>query len=291
MTYLILSMLCSVGVSVLLKLAAQFGVDTRQAIAVNYGVAATMTALLLKPQLASLAQPRGGAAFSSWALILALGVLLPSVFLAMAAAVRHAGIVRSDAAQRLSLFIPVIAAFTVFGESVETGKLMGLALALAAMTCLVGRYRPGMKGDTSDAGSEGAWRWLLVIWLGYGSIDIMFKQVAKAGTAFAPALLASFVLAGIVMLIWLTWHRVRWDRRNVAGGVLLGLLNFANILFYIRAHQHFANNPTLVFATMNIGVVALGTVVGALAFRERLSARHGLGIALTLLAIVVMLPK
>lgn len=286
MTYLVLSMLCSVGVSVLLKLAAQFRVDTRQAITVNYAVAASMAALLLKPQLAGLAQPS-----ASWALIGALGVLLPSVFLAMAAAVRHAGIVRSDAAQRLSLFIPVIAAFTVFGESPETGKLMGLALALAAMACLVGRYRPGMKGDASDTGGEGAWRWLLAIWLGYGSIDVLFKQVAKAGTAFAPALLASFVLAGVLMLAYLAWRRVAWDRRSMLGGVVLGLLNFANILFYIRAHQHFANHPTMVFATMNIGVVALGTVVGALAFRERLSARHGLGIALTLVAIVVMLPK
>ncbi len=286
MTYLVLSMLCSVGVSVLLKLAAQFGVDTRQAITVNYAVAAAMAALLLKPQLAGLAQPS-----ASWALIAALGVLLPSVFLAMAAAVRHAGIVRSDAAQRLSLFIPVIAAFTVFGESSETGKLMGLALALAAMACLVGRYRPGMKGDASDTGGEGAWRWLLAIWLGYGSIDVLFKQVAKAGTAFAPALLASFVLAGLLMLAYLAWRRVAWNRRSMLGGVLLGLLNFANILFYIRAHQHFASHPTLVFATMNIGVVALGTVVGALAFRERLSARHGLGIVLTLVAIVVMLPK
>ena len=291
MTYLVLSMLCSVGVSVLLKLAAQFGVDTRQAITVNYAVAAIMAALLLKPQLAGLAQPS-----ASWALIGALGVLLPSVFLAMAEAVRHAGIVRSDAAQRLSLFIPVIAAFTLFGESPETGKLMGLALALAAMACLVGRYRPGMKGDASkgdasDTGGEGAWRWLLAIWLGYGSIDVLFKQVAKAGTAFAPALLASFVLAGVLMLVYLAWRRVTWNRRSMLGGVVLGLLNFANILFYIRAHQHFASHPTMVFATMNIGVVALGTVVGALAFRERLSARHGLGIALTLVAIVVMLPK
>jgi drug/metabolite transporter (DMT)-like permease len=285
-TYLVLSMLCSVGVSVLLKLAAQFGVDTRQAITVNYAVAATMAALLLKPQLAGLTQPS-----ASWALIAALGVLLPSIFLAMAAAVRHAGIVRSDAAQRLSLFIPVIAAFTIFGESPETGKLMGLALALAARACLVGRYRPGMKGDATDTGAEGAWRWLLAIWLGYGSIDVLFKQVAKAGTAFAPALLASFVLAGVLMLAYLAWRRVAWDRRSMLGGVLLGVLNFANILFYIRAHQHFASHPTMVFATMNIGVVALGTVVGALAFRERLSARHGLGIALTLVAIVVMLPK
>lgn len=289
MTYLVLSMLCSVAVSVLLKLTGRFGVDVRQAITVNYAVAAVLAWVLLKPAMGSLAQPG-----ASWALILALGVLLPSIFLAMAAAVRHAGIVRSDAAQRLSLFIPVVAAFTLFGESPETGKLAGLVLAIGAMACLVGRPRPGMKGAPADvdaAGSDSAWRWLLLVWLGYGTIDVLFKQFAKIGTGFAPALLASFVLAGVLMLGYLTWRRVRWDRRSMLGGVLLGLLNFGNILFYIRAHQHFSEHPTLVFATMNIGVVALGTVVGALAFRERLSKWHIAGIALTLIAIVVMLPR
>lgn len=50
-------------------------------------------------------------------LFAALGVLLPSVFVIMGKSVESAGIVKSDAAQRLSLFLPIVAALTLFGEN------------------------------------------------------------------------------------------------------------------------------------------------------------------------------
>jgi hypothetical protein len=34
--------------------------------------------------------------------------------------------------------------------------------------------------------------------------------------------------------------------------------NFGNILFYLKAHQAFADNPSTVFAAMNMGVIILG---------------------------------
>ena len=69
------------------------------------------------------------------------------------------------------------------------------------------------------------------------------------------------------------------------GGLLLGCLNFANILFYIRAHQAYGSNPTLVFAGMNLGVITLGTLVGALVFKEKIHSINAAGIALALMAI------
>ena len=73
-------------------------------------------------------------------------------------------------------------------------------------------------------------------------------------------------------------------------GVALGLANFGNILTYIRAHQSLPEHPALVFASMNMGVITLGTLVGALAFREQLTRVNLLGIALALAAIVLMAP-
>jgi hypothetical protein len=36
--------------------------------------------------------------------------------------------------------------------------------------------------------------------------------------------------------------------------------NFGNILFYLKAHQAFADNPSTVFAAMNMGVIILGVL-------------------------------
>ncbi|MBU4611553.1 EamA/RhaT family transporter [Achromobacter sp. GG226] len=281
MFYLVASITCSVAVSVLLKLFRRHGIDPGQAICVNYAVALTMTLLLLQPSMASLQAPA-----TPWAVLIVLGVLLPSVFLAMAASVRHAGIVRSDAAQRLSLFIPLLAAFFLFGQEPTLRTVGGIALALAALFCLLKRHV-----DTPAEGGTYAWLWPLAVWLGYGVIDILFKQMSKAGTAFPAGLAASFTLAGVMMLAYLLLRRTVWARRNLVAGMLLGLLNFGNILFYIRAHQQFPQDPALVFSAMNIGVVGLGALIGAWAFREPLSKINLLGLALTFVAIAVMIPR
>lgn len=289
--YLPASVTCSVTVAVLLKLARRYEVDVRQAVAVNYAVAALLCWGVLRPDPSTLVTPH-----TPWAVLAALGVLLPSVFLAMAAAVRHAGIVRSDAAQRLSLFIPLLAAFLLFGEPVSGRKLAAILLAFSALACLLRRTGSGYSASGGAAAGPAApvgrslWVWPLAVWAGYGVIDILFKQVARAGTAFAGGLLLAFVLAGLLMLAYLLARRVRWERRHLLAGVALGLANFGNILTYIRAHQSLPEHPALVFASMNMGVITLGTLVGALAFREPLTRVNALGIVLALAAIVLMAP-
>lgn len=272
MYFLILSILASVSVAALLKVARKRGWLIEQMIAVNYVMATVLTLLFLQPKMANLAV--GG---TSLGLFVILGVLLPTVFVAMGRAVAVAGIVKSDAAQRLSLFLPVLAAFTIFGEAVVAHRVVGLVLAVVALGCLL------YKRD--DSGHSGGFGWLLAVWLGYGVIDILFKQLSKLGAAFASSLLVVFVLAGVLMFGYLWWRKTRWQRVNVWVGLLLGILNFMNILFYIKAHQAFKDSPTLVFAGMNMGVIVLGTLVGMMGFGERVSRLNVVGVVLALSAI------
>src|SRR3546814_18165076 len=87
--------------------------------------------------------------------------------------------------------------------------------------------------------------------------------MAKSGAVFSSSLFAAFTLAGILIFLYLIVKRSRWQTRNVVAGLALGLLNFGNIYFYIRAHQVFPENPTLVFSAMTIGVLTLGPLVCA----------------------------
>ncbi|CAM4347067.1 EamA/RhaT family transporter [Bordetella muralis] len=279
--YLIASVACSVSVAVLLKLARRYDIDIRQAIAANYAVTATLSAIVLGPTAAQVES-----AIRSWPLLLALGIILPTGFIAMAQSVRHAGIVRSDAAQRLSLFLPLLAAFLLFGENLTWHKAAAIALAFTALFCVLRRR------DLANHAAAGPhiWIWPLSVWTTYGLVDILFKQVAKTGTAFAGALLIAFILAGIAMTAYLLIRRITWHRRHLLVGVILGLLNFGNIVTYIRAHQSLPDNPALVFASMNMGVIAVGTLVGALAFREPLSRINILGLLIAAAAIFLMMP-
>ena len=276
---LIIAVLCSVAVSVLLKVARKRHIEIQQAIAFNYIVALSLSWFLLKPDFKGLEFTDFIAQSENTPIFLALGILLPSVFIIMSKAVEFAGIVRSDAAQRLSLFLPILAAFLIFHETLSQSKVVGIVLAFVGLFCLLSK--PNQQSAVDFRGVLG----LVGVWFGYGIIDILFKQVAKSGGAFPTTLFIAFSLAACIMFIYLLFKRTQWNVASFVGGIILGVLNFFNILFYIKAHQSFGSNPTLVFAGMNIGVICLGTITGALIFKEKISKVNWLGIVFSLSAI------
>ncbi|MGF6496176.1 drug/metabolite transporter (DMT)-like permease [Luteibacter sp. 621] len=280
MVYIFLAVLFSVAVSVLLKLARRAGIDIVQAVATNYVVAS-----LLAWQLLGATPQAVLAAKATWPPLIALGILLPAIFVVLAHSVRMAGIVRTDVAQRLSLFVSLFAAFVFLGDVLTGQKALGIGIALVAVLCVLWR-KPKGKAEA------GSWWAPLLVFAGFGAIDICFKLVAKAGASFAAGLFGSFlialVLCWIVALVRAASGKAAITVRSIGFGVLLGAFNFANILFYVRGHQMLPNDPSLVFASMNVGVVVLGTLAGAVGFREKLSLVNWAGIALAIAAIAVM---
>ena len=283
MLELALAVLCSVFVGVLIKIARSKGVAIAQSIAMNYVVATTLCYFLLKPDFKGQTIVEIVQTNPSAYLFFALGILLPTVFLIQAKALEFAGIIRTDAAQRLSLFLPILAAFTLFGEAVTSNKLIALLLAFSALGCLLWKSHEGM-----NKGGKTAIVSLALVWVGFGVIDILFKQMAKSGSAFPLTLLISFIGAGCVMFIYLLLKRTQWNVPSVLTGLLLGVLNFGNILFYIKAHQAMKDDPTLVFTGMNLGVICLGTLIGAFFFKEKINRINYVGVLIAVVAIICL---
>jgi drug/metabolite transporter (DMT)-like permease len=281
MWLLALAVLCSVAVSVLFRLAPRLKLDVPQAVTWNYLTGALLALALLHPPLDALQGEH-----APWRWWLPLGLLLPGLFLVLAASVRRAGIVRTDIAQRLSLLLSLIAAFTFFGQRVGGGQLAGVALGLLAIPCLLARPR----GDAAPDAVH--WRLPLIVLVGWATTDVLFKRIAADGAPLSVSLLATFVIAFVPMLAWQLWRHVRGtarlQARSFVGGLVLGALNFSNIGLYLAAHRALPDAPATVFATMNIGVVVVGTLVGALGFRERLGWLNLLAIPLAMLAIVLI---
>jgi drug/metabolite transporter (DMT)-like permease len=293
MIFVLLSAICSVFVSVLLKIARRYNVDIAQAIAWNYLAASALCALLLKPPIASLQQSG-----VPWVSLLALAVILPSLFIVLAASVRAAGIVRTDIAQRLSLLLSLAAAFLFFGEHAVPIKLAGLALGLLAVVGIL--VRPALPATSSTISTPDKlrmWPALLTVWIGFALVDILLKHIAAAGTPFAASLQVSFVLAFVGMVIWQGLRAMRGQTklsaRNLVAGLLLGLVNFGNIIFYVMAHRAMPGQPAVIFASMNIGVVVLGTLVGAIGFGEKLNwlNRAAIGLAIVSIGLIAMAPR
>jgi len=284
MLYVFLSVCCSVVVSVLLKLARRYGIHVYQAITWNYSMAILLTWFFFKPQVQGIQLAQ-----LPITVYAGLVVLLPLIFLVMATSVRVAGIVRTDVAQRLSLFISLLAAFLLFNEVPTPLKITGLVTGFAAILCAI----PWQKQTANRKVLSNAWIYLSVVFIGFGAIDILFKQVAAVKTVqYTTSLFIIFIMAFAVALIGLAYQvitrtaRIRWP--HVAFGLILGVANFANILFYIKAHKALSASPSAVFTAMNIGVITLGTLVGLFVFKERLTLLNKIGIALAIVAIIII---
>lgn len=284
MIYVLFSVVCSVCVSVILKLARRYQVDTTQLIIWNYPMTVACTWFFLQPQLS--AEMLRAAPVGQYA---ALAVLLPGIFVALSASIRHAGIVRTEVAQRLSLFIALIAAFWLFNESAEVGKLLGVAVGIAGILCSIGWH----KGKGRYGRHHGAWLFPVVVFFGYGIIDILFKQVAQHnGVPYTTSMLVVFCLAMVASFVFLIYYlavlRRRFAVHAIFWGLVLGGFNFANILFYMKAHRALPDNPSIVFTGMNVGVIALGALVGIAFFREKLSLTNKIGIFLAVISVIII---
>jgi drug/metabolite transporter (DMT)-like permease len=264
------------------KLAKRYHIDVYQAITWNYSMAILLTLIFLKPDLIHVRQ----GPFLVYSL---LGLLLPSLFLVVAASVRITGIVRTDVAQRLSLFIPVIASFLLFGEKADLVNLTGVIIGFAAIICCV----PWQKQVAGRKITTNSWVYLLIVFIGMGIIDVLFKQVALfTVVSYSTSLFIVFILSFSVALAGLIYQvaakKMHFSWLHIIIGWVLGAANFGNILFFIKAHKVLSQHPSTVFSSVNTGVIFLGTITGIFVFKEKLSGVNKLGIVLALVAIVII---
>lgn len=280
MLYILLSICCSVIVSIMLKLAKRYHVDVLQAITWNYSTAILLTWLIFKPHFSGLQN----APVYNFA---ALGILLPVLFVILATSVKLTGIVRTDIAQRLSLFIPIVSAYFIFHEQLSTLKLVGVAVGFAAIICSI----PWQKGG--GKATSGSWFYLLIVFVGMGAIDVLFKHLAtfKAvpyTTSLFVVFILAFICSFILLFIKIARGKTKFSFPHILIGWALGAANFGNILFYLKAHKALANQPSTVFAAMNIGVIVMGTLVGLIVFNEKLSTLNKIGLFLAMAAIAIV---
>lgn len=283
MIFVFFSILCSVLVSIILKLARRYEISTNQIIAWNYPMAILLNIIFYKPETQNILFNA-----ENVTLYLTLGFLLPAIFLAIAASIRFTGIVRTDIAQRTSIFIPLIAAFFIFHEDPTTQSIIGILVGITAILCSI-------KWSVSvDTGSKKmSWVYPLIIFFGMGLIDVLFKQIAQhKEVPYTASVLFVFIIAMIVSFLYIGIRiyqkKERFNLVSVFWGLLLGAFNFGNILFYMKAHRAIPDNPSVVFSAMNIGVIALGAVVGLYLFKEKLSALNKVGVLLAIISILII---
>ncbi|WP_111883738.1 EamA family transporter [Acinetobacter sp. CFCC 11171] len=270
--------ICSVLVSVILKLCRDRGFNAAQMITWNYASASILCFLWFKPDLAHISINK-----TPWVLIAALGVLLPTIFYCLARSLQTAGILKTELAQRLSVVLSLSAAYFIFSEYFNAIKLIGIALGVLAVLLILFSQRKG-----SIDGKQGI-LFLLSVWAGYALIDVLLKFASGLGMQFAVTLNLVFICAFLLSSIYnIVQHGSLGQTKNILAGLGLGLLNFANIALYVKAHMLLKDTPAIVFAGMNILVVVLGVVAGLIIFKEKMRVATVFGLIAGIMSVVCL---
>jgi drug/metabolite transporter (DMT)-like permease len=276
MWFVILSVICSVSVGIFLKVAKRFQLNIFQIITFNYFSALLLTYFTYQPELTFKEKT------IPYSLFIGLAILLPIVFLIQAKSIKEVGIVKTDIAQRLSLFIPLTASYFLFNETFNQLKIIGFIVGFSAIFFTLNK-KSESKSDN--------WVYPLLVLLGFGIIDILFKKVAVfKDFSFTTSLFIIFCGAFLISILFLIGkilvQKEKLELKNILWGLALGILNFGNILFYLKAHKALSENPSTVFAGMNMGVIILGSLAGILLFKEKMTKWNYFGILLAIISII-----
>ncbi len=279
MAFLIASILFSASILVLFRYFKQWGIDNLQAIIVNYVVAAAI----------GFASHEGASSLGiivekPWFPVsIILGILFIGVFFLFALSSQVAGVAITAVASRMSVVIPVTAAFLLFDETATLTKIFGIALALPAFYLTFKKKR----------NEKVAFLTLLLplaIFIGTGSNDLLMKYTEyhylqdDLFQLLAVVFTLSLVIGVIILLVRVVLGKTVLQTKNIAAGLALGMVNFYSTYFMFRSMEYF--DSSVMFPVLNIGVVSLAAFSDALLFNEKFSTANRIGIGLALLAIV-----
>lgn len=271
---------CSVLVSIVLKYLKAKGFDVFQMIAWNYLSASILCFYWFKTDITHISFNH-----TPWWLILVLTILLPSIFLCLAKSLQFAGILKTEIAQRLAVILSLLAAYFIFGEQFSQIKLLGVGLGIIAILAII-------IGQVTEKASKGlnlkSALFLFSVWAGYAAIDVLLKYSSSLGLQSAVTLNLAFIGAFILSIAYIAITQPNWQPKNIFTGLVLGVLNFANIALYVKAHMMFKETPAIVFAGMNILVVVLGVLSGVIFFKERLQAYTWIGLVSGIVAVLCL---
>ena len=93
----------------------------------------------------------------------------------------------------------------------------------------------------------------------------------------------------VKVVIDLIRGKSKWQWKNALGGIGLGVINFFSTFCVYNAMRCFDN--VVLFPIYNIGVVSLTALTGWLLFKEKLTWKNYLGLAIAIIAVILITLK
>ena len=284
MIYIVLSVLFNAVLFVILKLFSRFNINTLQALVVNYFTAFAMGLLLTET-----AFDYNQITQKTWYIgSFLLGFLFIGVFYATALTSQRNGLSVASVASKMSVIIPICFGVILFNENLGIAKIIGILMALVAV------YFTSKKEEGAIADSKNL-LYPILFFFGAGAIDTSLKILQNdylpeneislfSSHTFLMAFMVGIVLIGINIVK----NKTKIKGKNIAAGIILGIPNYFSLYYLIKMLDSEVFESSTIFTIHNVAIVMVSTLVGILFFKEKISMRNAIGIAMALLAIFLV---
>ncbi len=287
MIYIILAIVISVFLLGVFKLFDKYKVNTFHAIVTNY-LAAALTGFFFSQHKIDF----NLITETSWLYVcIPLGFLFISVFYLISLTAQKISIAAASVANKMSVVMPVIAAFILYNDKVTALKIVAIVLALASVYLTTKSENKGGKANKSLLFLP------VLVFIGSGIIDTLVNYTNKK-LIHSPkddALFTGFgfYIAGCIGVLILTYivivKKEKLVFRSLIGGLALGIPNFLSIYFILKALSSGAMESSQLYPVANVFIVILSALAGVVLFKDRLSKINAIGILLSVVAIALIM--
>ena len=275
MKHLILAVLCSVAISVLLRLSEKRAEHRMVLFTSNYivDVLLSLFFLLLENRL-SIEVSHIDVGFG-----IVSGIMYLVSFVLLQYNIEKNGVVLAATFMKLGVLIPIIFSIFVFGELPGTYQKIGFVIALIAILFI---YVEKQEQRSN------AKMWLAFLLIAGGFTDVWAKVSEELGqeSHMNVYLLCTFTAATFVSLGCAVIKRERPSWNDIAWGAAVGVPNYLATRFLLLALQEI--DAIIVFPVYNVGTIFIVGMVGVFFFKEQLTKQKWLGYILVIVAILLL---
>ena len=207
------------------------------------------------------------------------GVFYMSSFMLLQWNTKKNGIVLSSMFMKLGVMVPTLMAIAVFHEKPKMVQVLGMLLALAAILLI--NMEKGSGRAASGAG-------LVFLLIAGGMTDGMSKIYEELGVSALKNhfLLYTFIVAFALCVAVCLVKKQGLTGADLGFGLLIGIPNYGSALFLLRS---LSSIPAMIaYPTYSVASIVLVTLVGVMVFKEKLSRRQGVSLAIISTALVLL---
>lgn len=276
-----LAALCVAGFAILFRYFERYRVPLLPAIAINYAVAFGCGMLVAPPWnvdgVRDLFVPAS-----------LLGSLFVLIFSITGLSAQKAGAARTTIAGRMSLVLTITGTIILFNERIGVWTIIGIGLALVGLALTTATER-------NNGMAAGQWLLPTLLFLCSGAADIAVAYIQRTLTHASNASTLPTLCFGASALVSILLLFIRREQealrhaRTWLGGILLGVINYASLLFLVRALGAGVHPASVIFPAMNILAILFATAAGLLLFKERPSARQWTGIVFCIASLILIM--